>query len=36
VMPEEERLLRAERLRRAATALPPSAWFAGQLATLDS
>ena len=34
VMPEQERLRRATRLRAAATALPPAAWFASQLTAL--
>ncbi|MCG5219881.1 trehalose-6-phosphate synthase [Streptosporangium soli] len=36
MMPEEERLRRTERLRAAATALPPSAWFSEQLTALDT
>ncbi|MDF5757833.1 trehalose-6-phosphate synthase [Spongiactinospora sp. TRM90649] len=35
VMPEEERAQRGERLRSAATALPPDAWFSEQLDALD-
>jgi trehalose 6-phosphate synthase len=34
VMPEEERVTRATRLRAAATALPPQRWFADQLRAL--
>ncbi|MCT9935283.1 trehalose-6-phosphate synthase [Planotetraspora sp. A-T 1434] len=33
-MPEEERIERCARLRRAATALPPQRWFEDQLAAL--
>src|SRR5690606_23122668 len=36
IMPEKERIERGERLRAAATALPPTAWFAEQLAALTS
>jgi trehalose 6-phosphate synthase len=35
VMPEEERRRRRDKLEAAATALPPSKWFAAQLAALD-
>ena len=35
VMPEEERRRRRDKLETAATALPPSKWFAAQLAALD-
>jgi trehalose 6-phosphate synthase len=35
VMPEQERLRRGNRLRAAATALPPQKWFAEQLSALD-
>ncbi|WP_246265514.1 alpha,alpha-trehalose-phosphate synthase (UDP-forming) [Acrocarpospora pleiomorpha] len=34
VMPEQERMTRATRLRAAATALPPQRWFADQLHAL--
>ncbi|MDQ1699073.1 MAG: trehalose 6-phosphate synthase, partial [Frankiaceae bacterium] len=35
LMDPAERRRRSERLARAATALPPTAWFAAQLAALD-
>jgi trehalose 6-phosphate synthase len=35
LMPRDERLARCDRLAAAATALPPSAWLAAQLAALD-
>jgi trehalose 6-phosphate synthase len=35
-MPAAERAARTERLRAAASALPPQAWFAEQLAALDA
>ncbi|MEV7965481.1 trehalose-6-phosphate synthase [Sphaerisporangium sp. NPDC088356] len=35
MLPEEERAKRGTRLRAAATALPPSRWFADQLAALE-